>query len=280
MKKTSIIALLAAALLVAGIITAGCTQDAGSGSGSSGNSQQYSPPSTGNSPPAGNDGSPSGGSAPGQQYSPPGTGNGPPSGTGGYGGGYSGNRQFSGQSFLTNQTLLTTAAGELGVSETDLQNALSTTTNATTGRPNLAAAAQQLGVTQQQLMDAFGFPAGGFRGGRYNSTTPPGIWIIIPARGDTRVRFFSFYSDPKHVTFRSGSSSHSGHTSPAAQLVRMGRRMHHRFYRLKSIMRRGIIMSTNFPRTGIAILGTILLLAVIAAGCTSSPYAPARRRQR
>ena len=81
--------------------------------------------------------------------------------------------QFSGQSFLTNQTLLATAASKLGVSETDLQNALSTTTNATNGRLNFTAAAQQLGVTEQQLMDALGTSAGGFHGGHYNTTATP-----------------------------------------------------------------------------------------------------------
>ena len=46
------------------------------------------------------------------------------------------------------------------------------TTNSTSGRPNFTAAAQQLGVSQQQLMDAFGFPVGGFRG-RGNATAMP-----------------------------------------------------------------------------------------------------------
>ena len=77
------------------------------------------------------------------------------------------------QGFLTNQTRLAAAAANLGVSESDLQNALSSTANATSGRPNLAAAAQQLGVTQQQLMVAFGFPAGGYRGNRSNATVTP-----------------------------------------------------------------------------------------------------------
>ena len=146
MKKTSIIAFLAAAILVAGIITAGCTQDTGSGSAPAGNSQQSSQTGGDSSPPAGYNRSLSGGSG--------------------------GGRQFSGQNFLTNQTLLTAAADKLGVSEQDLQNALNTTTNATSGRPDLSAAAQQLGISQQQLMDALGFPASGFRG-RGNTTAPP-----------------------------------------------------------------------------------------------------------
>ena len=169
MKKTSIIAILAAAILVAAIITAGCTQEAGSSSGSSGTSQQYSPASTETSPPTANGGSQSNGPAGGQQYPPPGTENVPPSGNNGSGGGDSAGRQSSGEDFLTNQTLLATAAGKLGVSETDLQNALSTTN----GRLNFTAAAQQLGVTVQQLMDALGISASGFHGGRDNSTVPP-----------------------------------------------------------------------------------------------------------
>ena len=157
MKKTSIIAFLAAAILVAGIITAGCTQDTGSGSAPAGNNQQYSPTSGNNNPPAENGGpqnSGTGSATYSQQYSQTGGDSSPPAGynrslSGGSGGG----RQFSGQ-------------------KKDLQNALNTTTNATSGRPDLSAAAQQLGISQQQLMDALGFPASGFRG-RGNTTAPP-----------------------------------------------------------------------------------------------------------
>ena len=138
MKKISTIALLAAVLLVAGILTAGCTQDAGSSPGPAGNSQQVAPASGDTNPPA----------------VPAGNAN----------GNYGNGRQFGGQNFLTNQTLLNDAAGKLGISEQDLQNALTSTANTTTGRPNLNAAAQNLGITQQQLMDALGFPAGGFQG--------------------------------------------------------------------------------------------------------------------
>jgi hypothetical protein len=177
MKKTSIIPLLAAAILVAAIITAGCTQASGSNPGPVTTSQQYS--QTGDSsPPAVNDGSRSSGTGSAttsQQYSQTGGDNSPPAGynrsrNGGPGGG----RQFGGQNFLTNQTLLTAAADKLGVSEQDLQNALSTATNTTSGRPDLNAAAQQLGVSQQQLTDALGFPAGGSRGGRGNAPAFPG----------------------------------------------------------------------------------------------------------
>ena len=149
MKKNSIIALLAAALLVAGIITAGCTQSTGSGSNPTGNGQQYSP-SAGNRPlPAGTDGS-------GNM-------------------GHSGNRQFSGQSYLTNETLLAAAATSLGVSEQDIKNALDSTKNATSGRPDLNAAAQKLGVTRQQFTDALGISSSGrARTGGYNATQAPG----------------------------------------------------------------------------------------------------------
>nr|WP_320162020.1 hypothetical protein [uncultured Methanoregula sp.] len=155
MKKTSIIAVLAAAILVAGIFIAGCTQDAGSSSVTPVTSQQYSSPGMANSQPAGNGGSQSGSYA------------GNRSGTGG-------NRQFSGQSLLSNETRLSAAATKLGVQEQDLKNALTATTNATSGRPDLSAAAQQLGVTQQQLTDALGFPAGGIRGNRTGGAATPG----------------------------------------------------------------------------------------------------------
>jgi len=49
------------------------------------------------------------------------------------------------------QLNLTAAAGKLGVSEQDLENALNTTFQ---GRVNLTGTAQQLGVTTQQLADA------------------------------------------------------------------------------------------------------------------------------
>ena len=57
--------------------------------------------------------------------------------------------------FISNVTLLKEAAGKLGVSEQTLANAL----NTTPGCPvNFTAAANQLGVTPKQLMDALGFP--------------------------------------------------------------------------------------------------------------------------
>ena len=56
--KIKIIVVLAAALLVAGVLIAGCTQDTGSSSGSAANSQQGSPAGTGTSPSSGNGGSP------------------------------------------------------------------------------------------------------------------------------------------------------------------------------------------------------------------------------
>lgn len=136
MKKNSIIAILTAAILIAGIFTAGCTQTAGSGASSTATNQQSS-------------------SANSQQYTPS-----------------SGSRQFSGQSFLTNETLLAAAAGKLGVAEQDLKNALNNTKNATSGRPDFAAAAQQLGMTSQQLTDALGmhFNTSVHRQGGYNGS--------------------------------------------------------------------------------------------------------------
>ena len=112
MKKIRIIAILAATILVAGLITAGCTQDAGSpGSNPSGDSQQYSGTSGDNSSPFANGG---------YHGSNP--------------GGAGGNRQFRGQNPLSNETMLIAAAGKLGVSEQDLKNALNSTVNTTSGR--------------------------------------------------------------------------------------------------------------------------------------------------
>ncbi|HXW98782.1 MAG TPA: hypothetical protein VEI51_03575 [Methanomicrobiales archaeon] len=63
-----------------------------------------------------------------------------------------------GQRFQPN---FTAAAEKLGVTEQQLRDALNTTFQ---GRRNLTAAAQQLGVTTQQLSDALGF--------RFNASAP------------------------------------------------------------------------------------------------------------
>jgi hypothetical protein len=97
----------------------------------------------------------------------PTAGTGQPSGSAG-----ASSQQYRGAGMLSNITFLTAAASKLGVSEQDLQNALSSSTeNTTNGRPNLTAAAQQLNVTRQQLIDAFGMSASGrMRNGGYNAT--------------------------------------------------------------------------------------------------------------
>jgi hypothetical protein len=82
--------------------------------------------------------------------------------------------QYQGQSFLSNTTLLTAAAQTLGVSESDLANALTPTPGA---HFNLTTAAAQISaesgttITADQLRAALGIPTGGFahRGG-YNAT--------------------------------------------------------------------------------------------------------------
>jgi hypothetical protein len=148
--KINIIVVLAAALLVAGVLIAGCTQGTGSSSGSAGNSQQVSPAGTGNSPSSGNGGSPA------SSYAAN-TGN--------------GSRQYPGQSFLTNETILSAAATQLGVSEQDLKSALTPTGGI---RMNLTSAAQQLNVTPQQLRSALGFPAGGYHGNHTVAMATPG----------------------------------------------------------------------------------------------------------
>jgi|WetSurMetagenome_2_1015567.scaffolds.fasta_scaffold308918_2 hypothetical protein len=85
-------------------------------------------------------------------------------------------RQFRDTGMLSNVTVLAAAADKLGVSEQELQDALESTKNATSGRPDLNAAAQKIGVTREDLTDALGFPAGGerFRGDGYNATRVPG----------------------------------------------------------------------------------------------------------
>jgi hypothetical protein len=158
MKKNCIIALLAAALFIAVIITTGCTQDAGSDASSSGNSQQHTP-SGGETIPRRVTAYPKAAirAQASSQYTPS-----------------SRNHQPSGQGF---EIQLAAAAGKLGVSEQDLKNALGTTT----GHQNLTAAAQQLGITRQQLMDAPGFPAEGShgsRGGCYGITFIRAITLV------------------------------------------------------------------------------------------------------
>jgi len=173
LSKNSIILVFAAAILVAGVVFAGCTQATDNGSGSSGASQQVSPAGTGAGSTSDDGGSQSGSaSGTSQQSSSNGMGTGPSSGYGeSHNGSYAGNT--SRQSFLTNDTLLSAAADKLGVSEQDLKSALTPTNG---GRPNLTAAAQQLGVTQQQLMDAFGFTArnGTYQGNRTRMAATPG----------------------------------------------------------------------------------------------------------
>ena len=61
---------------------------------------------------------------------------------------------------------LAAAAAQLGITEQALRNALGTPP------PNFAAAAAALGITEQALVDALGFPAGGPSGGQGGG--PPG----------------------------------------------------------------------------------------------------------
>jgi len=133
------IMLLAVSLVLAGVLVAGCTQQ--SGSTSTATSQQAAPAGTG--PSSGN-------------------------------GGSYGNHQAGFQKFLNNETLMSTAAAQLGVSEQALKTAL---TPANGQRINLTDAASQLGVTSDQLRSALGFPAGGFRHG--NQT----MAMMTPASG-------------------------------------------------------------------------------------------------
>ena len=133
---TSIIMLLSVTLVLAGVLVAGCTQSNGTPAAAT-NSQQASPAGT---------------------YA----------GNASYGG-----HQSSEQGFLSNTTLLNAAAAQLGVSEQDLQNALTPTSGQ---RMNLTDSAAQLGVTPDQLRSALGFPAGGYHG---NHTMP----MMTPTSG-------------------------------------------------------------------------------------------------
>jgi hypothetical protein len=77
-------------------------------------------------------------------------------------------RHSTGQGFTSNATRIAAAADKLGVSAQQLTDALSTV-NATTGRTgSFTDGAQKLGVTEQQLRDAFGFPAGGRPSGSFS----------------------------------------------------------------------------------------------------------------
>ncbi|HVP96274.1 hypothetical protein [Methanoregula sp.] len=122
----SVIMLLAVSLVLAGVLVAGCTQESGSSAPAATDNQQVTPAGT---------------------YA----------GNASYGG-----HQFSGQGFLTNETLMSSAAAQLGVPEQDLKNALTPTNGQ---RVNFTDAANQLGVTPDQLRAAFGFPAGSFHHG-------------------------------------------------------------------------------------------------------------------
>jgi len=89
----------------------------------------------------------------------------PPSGTPPVGSQY----QNRFQNILSNTTVLTAAAEKLGVTEQQVENAFNTTQGQ--GHVNLTVAAQQLGVTVQQLADALGMHFNASMG-RHNYTPP------------------------------------------------------------------------------------------------------------
>ena len=137
LTKATIISLLAVTFVLAGVLIAGCTQSSSSAPAVS-------------SPSSVNGGSPGGMNNENASY---------------------GNRPNFMQNLLNNATLLNSAASQLGVSEQDLQNAL---TPASGGRPNFTAAAQQLNIIPQQLRTALGFPSGGYHGYHNTSMATPG----------------------------------------------------------------------------------------------------------
>jgi len=141
MKQNTLFIIIASIVLIAGLVVAGCTQSsdtgaskstgtAASGGGSAANNQQNA--------------------GPGQE---------PVSG---------GQSRGQGQGGFMNETRISETAAKLGVSADTLKEALDSTTNSTSGRPDMNAAAQKLGITQQQLADAFGFNEAG--GGAFNGT--------------------------------------------------------------------------------------------------------------
>ena len=162
LKSCGYIGIIASVLLIMSLVVAGCTQTSTDNSGQS--TAAVSPTDA------------SGTSVPAQ-----GAGSAAPAGTytqGQHTGGNGGN-------FLTNTTRLAAAAQTLGVSESDLQTAL---TPAQGARVNLTDAAAQLSassgttITPAQLMAALGMHAGGMRNSSYqrngqtaagNGSTPP-----------------------------------------------------------------------------------------------------------
>ncbi len=155
MKKLTI-ALALPALLIVLIVMTGCVQNSGSSPGQDNLlATPSSPPIVTGSPTSSISGQPSPGAASVQKMV-----NGSPGTNGQVVGSGPGTIRSTGNgqaflSFLSNKTLLTEAAGKLGVSEQDLENALNA--NAISNGPvNFNAAATQLGVTTQQLVEALG----------------------------------------------------------------------------------------------------------------------------
>ena len=143
-KSCGYIGIIASVLLIMSLVVAGCTQTSTDNSGQS--TAAVSPTdASGNSVPA------------------QGAGSAAPAGTYTQG-------QHTGGNFLTNTTRLAAAAQTLGISESDLQTALTPTQGA---RVNLTDAAARLSassgtpITPAQLMAALGMHAGGMRNSSY-----------------------------------------------------------------------------------------------------------------
>jgi len=177
MKQNTLFIFIASLVLVAGLVLAGCMQGSGTdnsaaaGAPAQGSGDVTAAPANPSDSTAGNgyaaatdNGGQNSGSSTGTN---PGTDTGRP------------NRGIGGQGGFMNETRISAAAVKLGISEDTLKTALNSTTNSTTGRPDFTAAAQQLGITQQQLTDAFGFPAGGFG----NGTHTRGNWTGMRGQG-------------------------------------------------------------------------------------------------
>jgi len=144
LKSCGYLGIIASVLLIMSLVVAGCTQTSTDNSGQS--TAAVSPTdASGNSVPA------------------QGAGSAAPAGTYTQG-------QHTGGNFLTKTTRLAAAAQTLGISESDLQTALTPTQGA---RVNLTDAAARLSassgtpITPAQLMAALGMHAGGMRNSSY-----------------------------------------------------------------------------------------------------------------
>jgi len=176
MKQNALFLIIASLVLVAGLVVAGCTQ--GSGTDTSQEAAAGNPAAASENAAQAPAQAPGGGSA--SVATVPSGNSGLSTGqSGSYPGAGSGQYQGRGQGGFLNESRLSAAATKLGVSEDALKTALNITATGTNGRPDFSSAALQLGITQQQLTDALGFPSGATPGGNHTR----GNWTGTPGQG-------------------------------------------------------------------------------------------------